>query len=183
MSKDCCSPKDNKTKIKGVSKVDPFIMWIGIITVVVLVGAVIFGSKMGEGPAVSANSEVSMEVGDKTYDWGTIDYDGGMATKTFEIKNTSGKKLQLYNVKTSCMCTTAQLISGDNKSKKFGMHETSKSVFEVEPGATAELLVEFDPAFHGPSGTGPITRTITIETNDKSNPSLSFNLTGTVVKN
>lgn len=183
MSSDCCSPKNNTSKVKGVSKIDPFMMWIGIITVVILGGAIFFGSRMGQGPEVSASSTVSMEVQDNQFDWGTIDYDGGIVSKTFEIKNTSNEKLQLYNVKTSCMCTTAQLISGDSKSRKFGMHETSKSVFEVEPGASAELLVEFDPAFHGPSGTGPITRTITLESNDKANSELSFNLTGTVVKN
>jgi len=62
------------------------------------------------------------------------------------------------------------------------MHEKSSSVFEVKPGETAELLVEFDPAFHGPSGVGPITRTITMNTNDVKNPVLSFNLTANVVK-
>ena len=91
--------------------------------------------------------------------------------------------LKLYNVKTSCMCNTAQLKTPDVTSKKFKMHEASTDVIEVKPGEAAELIVEFDPAFHGPSGVGPINRTITMDTNDVNNPTLSFNLTANVVKN
>ena len=63
------------------------------------------------------------------------------------------------------------------------MHEKTPDVFEVKPGKTAELIVEFDPLFHGPSGIGPINRTITMDTNDANNSTLSFNLTANVVKN
>ena len=81
------------------------------------------------------------------------------------------------------MCTTAQLKTAEQSSKKFGMHQKNSSVFEVNPGETAELLVEFDPAFHGPSGVGMISRTITMNTNDTKNPTLEFSLTANVVKN
>jgi len=74
------------------------------------------------------------------------------------------------------------LKTSSQTSPKFKMHEKSSYVFEVNPGETAELIVEFDPAFHGPSGTGPINRTITMNTNDAKNPTLSFKLTAKVVK-
>jgi len=74
------------------------------------------------------------------------------------------------------------LKTSSQTSPKFKMHEKSSYVFEVNPGETAELIVEFDPAFHGPSGVGPITRTITMNTNDTKNSTLTFNLTGNVVK-
>jgi hypothetical protein len=80
------------------------------------------------------------------------------------------------------MCTTAQLKTASKSSIKFKMHEKSSSIFEVEPGETAELIVEFDPAFHGPSGVGQITRTINMSTNDVNNSTLNFNLVGNVIK-
>ena len=80
------------------------------------------------------------------------------------------------------MCTTAQLRTSGETSKKFGMHEKTANVFEVQPGETAEVVVEFDPLFHGPSGVGPINRTVTMNTNDSSQPQLSFQLAANVVK-
>ncbi len=180
MSHDCCSPSNNTNH--GAKKFDPFIVWTIVITVVVLAGAVFFGSKIGATPQVSTDTKVALNVSSDTFDWGNIDYDGGIVSKSFPIKNESDATLKLYNVKTSCMCTTAELKTPETTSRKFGMHETSTEVIEVKPQETAELLVEFDPAFHGPSGVGPITRTVTIDTNDSKHPNLTFNLSGTVVK-
>jgi len=180
MNHDCCSPSNNKN-IKGGGP-DKFIIGIVVMTVLILGIAVFFGTRMGATPQVTADSQVSVSVDSNTYDWGTIDYDKGIVSKNFEIKNTSDASLKLYNVKTSCMCTTAQLKTPEVISKKFGMHESSSDVIEVKPGETAELIVEFDPAFHGPSGVGLVTRTITMDTNDTKNSKLTFNLAGNVVK-
>lgn len=180
MSHDCCKPQEVK---KGrVASFDPFIIGIIALTVILLVGAVIWGTKIGGSTDVSSDSAVALQVDANSYDWGTIDYDGGVVTKSFTITNTSGSTLKLYNVLTSCICTTAQLKTTGQTSKKFGMHEKSSGVFEVNPNESAELLVEFDPAFHGPSGVGPVTRTVTLNTNDQKNSTLTFNLTGNVVK-
>lgn len=180
MSHDCCSPKNSKKNT--AKKADSFIMWLIGGTIVLTSLVVVLGMKIGQGAEVKADTSVTLSADEKTHDWGTIDYDAGIVSRTFEINNTSESTLKLYDVKTSCMCTTAQLKTAEATSRKFGMHEKSGSVFEVKPGEAVELLVEFDPAFHGPSGVGPITRTITMNTNDASNPSLSFNLTANVVK-
>jgi len=180
MSHECCSPANSK-KLKGGGP-DKFIISIVVITVLILGAAVFLGTRMGATPQVNADSQVVLAVDSDKYDWGTIDYDKGIVSKNFEIKNTSSVVLKLYNVKTSCMCTTAQLKTPQGASKKFGMHESSSDVIEVKPKETAQLLIEFDPAFHGPSGVGPITRIITMDTNDAKNPKLTFNLTGNVVK-
>lgn len=62
------------------------------------------------------------------------------------------------------------------------MHSNSKYVTEVAPGQSAKLTVIFDPLFHGPNGIGDITRTITMSTNDKANPTLGFFLSAKVTK-
>lgn len=182
MSHECCKPKHKS----GHSKkriVDPVIASIGIVTLLLVVGVAYFGSRMGAtAQEVEADSQVSASVAGNRFDWGTINIDGGIVSKAFAIENSGSNPLKLYDVKTSCMCTTAQLKTASQTSKKFGMHEKSANVFEIQPGETAELLVEFDPAFHGPSGVGPINRTVTMNTNDSSNPSLTFQLTANVVK-
>lgn len=180
MKKDCCHLQP--TKIKTGFHLDPFIIWIGVITLAILGGVIYFGSKIGATPQVTINQNVELVVNSKNHDWGTIDYDGGIVSQSFAIKNTSDATLELYDIATSCMCTTAQLFTPNKTSRKFAMHDKSSSIFEINPGETAQLKVEFDPAFHGPSGLGPVTRTVTMNTNDAANPQLTFTLTGQVVK-
>ena len=180
MAKDCCDEKNMKNTKK--SGVDPIILGIIAFTVLLLGGALYFGSKLGVSSVVEADQAVQITVDDTSHDWGNIDINGGIVSKAFAIENTSDSVLKLYDVKTSCMCTTAQLRTSAETSKKFGMHEKTSSVFEVQPGDTAEVVVEFDPLFHGPSGVGPINRTVTMNTNDSSQPQLSFQLAANVVK-
>lgn len=180
MKKDCCHPQP--TKIKAGFHLDPFVVWIGVITLTILGGVIYFGSKMGATPKAVTKQNIQLAVNSKSYDWGVIDYDNGIVSQNFAIKNTSSTTLELYDIATSCMCTTAQLITPNKTSRKFAMHDKSSSIFEVNPGETAELKIEFDPTFHGPSGLGPVTRTVTMNTNDAANPQLIFKLTGQVVK-
>lgn len=180
MGKNCCSPKQTKHHSKG--KVDTFLLGIIVVTALVLGGVVYLGSKIGATAQVTTDTKVAVAIENNQFDWGTIDINGGIVSKTFAIENKGTAPLKLYDTKTSCMCTTAQLSTPAETSKKFGMHEKTSSVFEVSPGETAELLVDFDPAFHGPSGVGPISRTVTMNTNDPNNQTLSFQLSANVVK-
>jgi len=116
------------------------------------------------------------------FDWGNIDYGGGDAKHTFEIKNSGETALKLANIKTSCMCTTAKIITRSGTSPAFKMHEVSDWQGVLEPGETGKLEVDFDPTFHGPTGTGPVERIISVETSDPNKPNMEFNLKGVVVK-
>jgi len=166
-----------------MKKIDPFIIGIVTLTIIVLGGAIYFGTKTTASVSVAANDQATLSIiGPREYDWGTIDYNGGNVFKKFKIKNTGKTALKLYNVKTSCMCTTAQLKTATTVSRKYGMHEQSNDVFKVDPGKTVDLIVEFDPTFHGPKAIGPIARAVTLNTNDANNPILTFNLTADVVR-
>ncbi len=179
MAKKCCSTNNGSVRDK-VSGVDPFLLSIGLITALVFIGVVIVGMKMGASAQVEADSRVAFTVDDFSHDWGRIQINSGTVDKTFTIENTGEATLKLYDIKTSCMCTTAQLSAGDRQSKQFGMHEKSTNVFEVRAGETASLSVEFDPAYHGPSGVGPISRTVELKTNAPDRPALRFQLTADV---
>lgn len=153
-----------------------------IATFWILLGGVYFIGKSTAPAQVASSQDAKAVVSKKTYDWGTIPYSGGVATAEFPINNEGTGVLKLTNVKTSCACTKAQITIDGAQSPFFSMHSVSSWVGEVPSGKEAKLTVIFDPAFHGPSGVGPMTRIISMETNDQNNKKLEFTLTGTVVK-
>lgn len=154
-----------------------------VLTLLILGGGVYILSVTTTNPAtISSSQNAKASVDQKTHDWGTIPYSGGNISKTFTIKNTGTDILQLTNIKTSCACTFAQLIIDGKTSPKFGMHTTSSWAGEVAAGKEASLTVVFDPAFHGPTGVGPMERLISMQTSDINNPNLEFSLKGVVVK-
>ncbi len=154
-----------------------------VITVLILGGGIFVLSSTATAPAkITASQNAKAEVSQKTFDWGNIPYSGGNATKAFTIKNIGTDVLKLSGIKTSCVCTKAQISVDGKTSPYFSMHSTSSWVGEVAPGKEAELTVIFDPAFHGPTGVGPIERLVSMETNDTQNPNLEFSLKGVVVK-
>ncbi len=180
MQKNCC---DTDTVQKSEGKgFDVFLVGIIAATFLLLGGVILVGSQMGASADVSTDTQVETQVNATRHDWGTIGIDDGITTTTFIIENNGSSPLKLYDVKTSCMCTTAQLRTSETSSKQFGMHENTKSVFEFPSGERAELVVSFDPAYHGPSGIGPIERAVTMRTNDASQPTLSFQVSALVVK-
>lgn len=153
------------------------------LTLLILGGGIFVLSSTSATPAkITASQNAKVEVPEKTFDWGNIPYSGGNATKTFAIKNSGTDVLQLSGIKTSCTCTKAQVSIDGKTSPYFSMHSTSSWIGEVAPGKEAQLTVIFDPAFHGPTGVGPVERLISVETNDIQNPKLEFSLKGVVVK-
>ena len=152
-------------------------------TIVILFGAILLvgQSPAAVAPQISASQNAKVSAGNTTFDWGNINYSGGYATKSFTIKNTGTDTLKLFNIKTSCHCTNAHITINGTDSPDFGMSGVSSWVGEVAPGKEAKLTVVFDPAYHGPQGVGPITRYTSVETNDSSNPKLTFTTSGIVV--
>lgn len=159
-----------------------FAIAIAITSLVILSGGVVLALRLGKTAVVEANPGAQVGTSATAYDWGTIKIDAGNVETTFDLKNTGVQPLKLSNVSTSCMCTTAQLILGTTQSPSFGMHAKSSYILEVPPQETAKLKVVFDPAYHGPSGVGPITRQVTLQTNDPQKPELSFMLTAMVTR-
>ena len=103
-----------------------------------------------------------------SYDFGTISMKAGNVSTTYRIKNEGAEPLALDKIYTSCMCTTATLVTANGRKQgPFGMpgHGPLKpATGQLAPGEMALLEVVFDPAAHGPSGVGRIERVITVET-------------------
>lgn len=105
-----------------------------------------------------------VEVYPQNYDMGDVPINGGIITKEYEVKNTSSETLKIKKITTSCMCTEAKVILGDRETRYFGMEghgRINPSVnLEIGSGETAKVIVNFDPAAHGPQGTGPFDRVV-----------------------
>lgn len=159
------------------------ILLIMLVSFLILGGGIFLVSKTSSSPQVEYSlSAKAWTVESTSFDWGQIPMYNGLARKTFTIKNTGTDLLKLFNIKTSCHCTVARISIDGKESQNFGMSGVSSWVGEVKPGKEAKLIAEFDPAYHGPQGVGPITRFVSVETNDKGNQKITFTLTGTVYR-
>lgn len=163
-------------KILAVALIFSFLLIVGL--------AAIFGGKEGDEPAVAGMQLEGIEANPEFYDLGEVTLNGGLVTKEYEIKNTSGQALKLKKIATSCMCTQAKVSVNGRETKFFGMeHGMDKNppiTFEIASGEMAKVTVTFDPAAHGPQGVGPFERIVWLTFSDPAGiKELKFN--GTVV--
>ena len=91
----------------------------------------------------------------------------GLVEHKYILKNNSTEAVKIGRVETSCMCTVAFLIAGDNEVGPFGMPghggPAGSANLTVSPGEEIVVRAVFDPAAHGPAGVGPVERQIALE--------------------
>lgn len=149
--------------------------------IAVVGGTLLISSIFIFGMSSGGSSSGKIEINPTEYDFGDISMAAGPVTKTYEIKNNSDSDLKIDKIWTSCDCTNAILKVGDRTSPKLGMHTNLPLWSEtLTPSQTGYLDVTFDPAFHGPSGTGPITRVTYLLTSDPENKQVELLLTANV---
>lgn len=122
-------------------------------------------SKKGERPVVKI---------DKTeFDLGKIDVSGTQEVD-FLLTNSGVKPLQLFQISTSCGCTTAKIVrENGQESPEFNMHKKEDStVLEVIPKETIKIKVIYRP-FVMPVK-GPVSRQVYLNTNDPLLPKLTL---------
>ncbi len=87
---------------------------------------------------------------------------------TFSVENIGESPLEIYRVSTSCGCTKASI---DTKM--------------IEPGETAKVIVNFEPALHRSFKKGEVVkmeRTVYIRSNDPETPEKAVSVTATIVE-
>lgn len=165
---------------------DPRIKILFIVMLVLFVGGIIAGVAVyQQNNRVNSGSVPKLVVDETRYDFGKVSMADGPVSHSFIITNEGNGDLKISHIQSSCMCTTAVLKNGEETSPKFGMH--NNPMFwstKLAPGNSATLEVTFDPLAHGPEATGPVTRTVTMYTNDggKENIEKIFTITADVVK-
>ena len=87
-----------------------FIIAIVAVTLSLLVGVVLLAGKMSSSAKVESSSDAKAGVASTSYDWGKSASITVGAEAVFEIKSNGSQPLKLFNIVTSCACTTAQTI-------------------------------------------------------------------------
>lgn len=156
---------------------------VGILAfILLLVGAIWFARPQiantgGDSDQPNLRPKMLAAVGETNYDFGNISMAAGNVSHSFTITNSSSSPLTLARMYTSCMCTTATLTAGGKKFGPVGMpgHDSIPTIgYALAPGKEATVEVIFDPAAHGPSGVGPISRAVRIEASEGAPVELTF---------
>lgn len=158
------------------------VMMLGIVGLAILVSSF---SGPSTKATISKTSGAKILVDHTSKTVGNIGYSKGILYHSFPIKNVGTDNLEIANIATSCMCTKAFLKTGGIDGPSFGMKGMSapsnwKGV--LKPGEKAEIIAAFDPAYHGPQGTGQVTRSVSFETSDPDNPYVEVMFEGEVIK-
>lgn len=106
-------------------------------------------------------------VAEAFYDFGTISMRDGLVEKSFTVTNPTAEDIFVLRLVTSCMCTTAYIVSPDGQAKgPYGMPGHSGYVplanELIKAGESRVIRVVYDPNAHGPAGVGPIDRFVTL---------------------
>lgn len=156
---------------------------LGITFLIIVGGVALFGGGE-ESTATPMTQVMGVETSPASYELGAVPINGGLVTKEYKVKNTTDEVIKLKKIATSCMCTQVKVSVGGKETRFFGMeHAMDKNPpvnLEFEPGQTASVTVNFDPAAHGPQGVGPFDRSVLLTFSDPEGvEELKFN--GTVV--
>ena len=143
---------------------------IVFITLLLIGGGVVFLGGNSSGAPQLTSEVLGIETNPSFYDLGSVPINGGIVTKEYSIKNTTNAPIKLKKVTTSCMCTTASVQINGESNKFFGMEghgDANPSInIEIKPGEEGKVVVKFDPAAHGPQGTGPFNRVVYLNFSD-----------------
>lgn len=152
-------------------------------TIVIVLGLLFWGGSIAsKKPAASSENGAAvaspvqakrfngvnvLSAAETFFDFGTISMKNGKVSRMFAVKNTGEQPIVVRKVTTSCMCTEAFIVHGDERTGPFGMPGHGGFVppanETVLVGETLGIEVVFDPAAHGPAGVGRIERAVFIE--------------------
>ena len=153
---------------------------IGPLIAIVLLGGVIWIARPNSqnSPAsLLSNSSGLLSAEEKEFNFGEISMANGNVKHEFKIKNAGNNPIVIEKIYTSCMCTTAALMTDSKQFGPYGMPGHGfipKINAAIDPAKEATVEIVFNPAAHGPAGVGRIQRTITIENNAGQSLELEF---------
>ncbi len=142
----------------------------GALAVILIVAGFYLSSSGGGG---NASGSPAIRIDPTEHDFGDVSVAGGVVKTSMTITNAGDGNLVLSDMETSCGCTSATVEKDGKEGPAFGMkmHGNPRGWSEtLAPGETALLNVYYDPTVHLDLR-GPVTRGITVYSNDKNSPS------------
>lgn len=157
----------------------------GVLFTLIIIGGGIIYSNGSKSATLGKTQGAKIQTFESNFDFKNIAYSGGNVEHAYKVKNAGEKDLTIANMATSCMCTKVFLKTSKEEGPQFGMKGmsgTSSWIGILKPGEEGQVVAVFDPTAHGPAGVGPVSRMVSLETNDPDHPYVEFSFTGTVVK-
>lgn len=134
---------------------------------IVLLTALLVGTGACDGRPDASDSPIpqsSLTAEPPEHDFGRVPIDGGMVGTVFRIVNEGSDDVRLLSVSTSCGCTKALAEFSDGSTVgSFDVPDDGNVANVgrvVGAGEAFRVRVEFDPAAHGPDGTGQLLREV-----------------------
>lgn len=162
-----------------------FAIGIIIFSVVIVALGVYLLSRAPVRVALSPENGAKIGLESRRYDFGLVRLTAGLVVHRYSVKNLGQIDVKIANLATSCTCTKVYFKSANWESPRAGMKGMTKIsdwVGVLKPGESGEVIIEFDPNFHGPQGMGKIVRGVSFETNDPQNRYVELNFNGEVTK-
>ncbi|MEK7464727.1 MAG: DUF1573 domain-containing protein [Patescibacteria group bacterium] len=137
---------------------------IGTITVLGLTGLILWGRS---GQTIKTSQYLgtisALTTPETLYDFGTISMKNGLVNHVFKVTNSSDKDIYIKKISTSCMCTSAYVVSAKGAKGPFGMEGMGylpPANETIRAGESLDVKVVYDPNAHGPAGVGFIDRLV-----------------------
>src|SRR3972149_5940279 len=86
----------------------------GLLTVAVVGLGILFLSNQKTEVPITAQVQ-GLSASPEYFDLGEVGINGGLVRREYEIKNMTDKTLKLKKITTSCMCTKAKVVVGDEE--------------------------------------------------------------------
>ena len=158
------------------------IVWPAVLIGVFLIILFILAKPAEKGAAPAGSnaltaSLINLTAPEKSFDFGSISMAAGKVSHSFKIKNSGAEPINISKIYTSCMCTTASLMTVEGQTPFFGMpgHGFAPKINRlIKAGEEAIIEVIFDPAAHGPAGVGPISRAVYLESGEETPFEIGF---------
>ena len=145
-----------------------------------LLGYSVISSNQGSKSAVATNTGPSaskVTVLEQPYDFGDIEIFAGKVSTNYTLKNEGTEAVAITKAVTSCMCTEGEITG-----LTFGMHGSEVKSVTIPAGGEEVVKATYDPLAHGPSGVGPVTRMLNLETNSTETPKIELRFSANVIK-
>lgn len=164
-------------------RLDPIITAIIIISLLI-VGGVAAASRKTAAPAAPASqfsatdaNRPEIAVSENNFSFGRM---AASETKDKDIiiTNRGQSPLVLTNFKTSCDCTSIELIYNGEASPRFSMHTNSSWQADIAPAASAIVRITYQPSIMPVSGR--VERSAFFQTNDPVNANITVSFTAEV---
>lgn len=148
-----------------------------IVLAVALTGYFVLSSDSDSATEQGTTSVSKVTVLEQPHNFGDIEIFAGKVSTEYTLKNEGAEEVIITKAQTSCMCTEGEIAG-----MVFGMHGSEVESVVIPAGGEEIVKATYDPLAHGPSGTGPVTRTLQLQTNSTETPRIELKFSANVIK-